>query len=169
MKTWSAPGYAAYVIELLDRFTYEEGEAQSLYRLLVDTLQRVSAEEDPFLAVRYYEIRLLDLVGFRPDLVHCASCKEQIQPQDQFFSSMMGGVLCPKCGPNQPGSRPISMMALKFLRHLQRSVYAEASRANPGPSVRAEMESLLNDYLTYVLERGLNTPAFLHMVQKNHE
>lgn len=162
-------GYAAYVIELLDRFTYEEGEAQSLYRLLVDTLQRVSAEEDPFLAVRYYEIRLLDLVGFRPDLVHCASCKEQIQPQDQFFSSMMGGVLCPKCGPNQPGSRPISMMALKFLRHLQRSVYAEASRANPGPSVRAEMESLLNDYLTYVLERGLNTPAFLHMVQKNHE
>ncbi len=33
-------GYAAYVVELLDRFTYEEGDNPSLFRLLVDTLGR---------------------------------------------------------------------------------------------------------------------------------
>jgi len=30
-------GYAAYVVELLDRFTYEEGEHVALYRLLAET------------------------------------------------------------------------------------------------------------------------------------
>src|SRR3972149_937081 len=48
-------GYAAYVVELLDRFTYDEGENRSLYRLLTETLSRVEKEADPALAVRYYE------------------------------------------------------------------------------------------------------------------
>ena len=39
--------YAAYVIELLDRFTYEEGENRALYQLLVETLERVSTLPDP--------------------------------------------------------------------------------------------------------------------------
>ncbi len=39
-------GYASYVIELLDRFTYEEGENRAMYRLLVDTLGRLSTEAD---------------------------------------------------------------------------------------------------------------------------
>jgi hypothetical protein len=36
-------GYASYVIELLDRFTYEEGENRALYSLLTDTLARLAA------------------------------------------------------------------------------------------------------------------------------
>src|SRR5512140_1535090 len=39
--------YAARVIELLDRFSYEEGANRALYQLLVDTLGRVSALPDP--------------------------------------------------------------------------------------------------------------------------
>jgi DNA repair protein RecO (recombination protein O) len=63
--------YAAYIVELLDRFSYEEGQNPALFRLLLDTLQRVSQEADPFLAVRYFEIRLLDILGFRPSLFQC--------------------------------------------------------------------------------------------------
>jgi len=33
-------GYAAYIVELLDQFTFEERENQTLYRLLADTLSR---------------------------------------------------------------------------------------------------------------------------------
>ena len=78
-------GYTSYVIELLDRFTYEEGENRALYRLLVDTLGRLSTEPDPILAVRYYEIRLLDLLGFRPQLFTCAHCGKEIIVEDQYF------------------------------------------------------------------------------------
>ena len=40
-------GYASYVVELLDRFTFEEGENRPLYRLLADTLERLSAGNEP--------------------------------------------------------------------------------------------------------------------------
>lgn len=160
--------YAAYVLELLDRFTYEEGPNRALYQLLVDTLERVATQEDPFLSIRYYEMRLLDLLGFRPELTHCVRCEEMIQPEDQFFDVMQGGVMCPRCGAHVPSARAITMQTLKFLRHFQRSNFREASRAELSPAVQREMESLLQHYLTYLLERRLNTPGFLNEVRSDH-
>lgn len=158
-------GYAAYVVELLDRFTYEEGENSSLYRLLVETLERLSQETELGLAVRYYEIRLLDLVGFRPQLFQCAKCAEEIKPQDQYFSALAGGVLCPACGRQAPEAHLVSQRALQLLRHCQRSSYPEAKRLRVSPAVDREVELLMQHYFTYILERGLNTPEFLRRVK----
>ena len=167
--------YAAYTVELLDRFTYEEGENRPLYRLLADTLDRLnrsdaSAENypPPDLVVRYYEMRLLDLVGFRPQLFQCANCGKDIQAEDQYFSAEAGGVLCPKCGLPAAGARPVSLEALRYMRHFQRSSFNEAARAQPATITFREMESLMQFYLTYLLERGLNTPAFLRRLRQEN-
>lgn len=157
---------AAYVVELLERFLYEEGQNWQLYDLLVSTLERLAEEEDPFVPVRFYEMRLLDLLGFRPLLFECASCGREIQAQDQYFSADLGGVVCPNCRMKGGDTRPVSMDALKYLRHFQRSSYAQAKAANPTPAVRAEIENLVNHYLTYLLERGLNTPEFMKQIQR---
>jgi DNA repair protein RecO (recombination protein O) len=162
-------GYASYIVELLDRFTYEEGENFALYRLLGETLARIDKETDPAFAVRYYEIRLLDLVGFRPQLLHCVNCGEEIRAEDQFFSFEKGGVICPKCSSNETGVRLVSMPALKILRHFQRSNYTEAQRLRLSSAVDRELENLMGQYLTYLLERGLNTPAFLKRVRNSAE
>jgi DNA repair protein RecO (recombination protein O) len=158
--------YAAYVIELLDRFTYEEGENRSLYRLLVDTLSRLSSGLSPDLAARYYEMRLLDHLGFRPLLFQCAGCGVEIQPQDQYFSAEAGGVLCPTCGARDLSARQVSLQALKYMRHFQRNSFSEASQARPSTITYREIESLMQYYLTYLLERGLNTPAFLRRLRQ---
>jgi len=160
-------GYAAYMIELVDRFTMEEGQNVSLYTLLVDTLQRIAEEPDPFLAVRYGELRMLELFGFRPELFNCVQCGKAIQAEDQFFSAEMGGALCPQCGPGIGEARPVSMEALKYLRHLQRSSYAAAKKAVIPAPIRNEMETLTQYDITYNLERKLNTPEFLRRVKRN--
>lgn len=158
-------GYASYVIELLDRFTYGEGENIALFRLLAETLSRLNVESQPAFAVRYYEVRLLDHVGFRPQLLKCVNCGEEILAEDQYFSFEKGGVICPKCGRKEPGVRSVSMPALRILRHFQRSAYTEAQRARLSSSVDQELENLMGQYLTYLLERGLNSPAFLRHVR----
>jgi DNA repair protein RecO (recombination protein O) len=159
-------GYASYVIELLDRFTYEdENENNAIFRLLTEILSRIASDADPWLAIRYYEVRLLDLLGFRPHLFECANCGEEIRAVDQFFSPAAGGVLCPKCGKGLPGVWSVSVEALKVFRHLQRSTYSEAQRARPVPEVRNELETLMQKYLTYLLERGLNSPGFIKQIR----
>ncbi len=160
-------GQASYLVELLDRFTYEDGENASLYRLTQRALERLSRGEVPALVLRYYELRLLDRLGFRPQLFECVLCGRKIEPEDQFFSVQHGGVVCPRSHPPDSGILyPVSMNALRFLRHFQRSKYEDARRANPAPEVWREMETLMEYYLTSLLERSLNSPAFLRKVKK---
>ena len=159
-------GQALYVIELLDRFTYEDHlENPTLFRLLTETLARLASKSDPWLTIRYYEMRLLDELGFRPRLFECANCGREIQAENQFFSFNAGGVICPTCGRGLPNLTGISVEALKYLRHFQRSSYREASRARPSPEVQKEAETLMQGYFTYLLERELNTPGFLKRIR----
>jgi DNA repair protein RecO (recombination protein O) len=129
-------GHASYVLELLDRFTYQdETENSALFRLLTDTLSRLAAQADPWLVIRYYEMRLRDHLG-------------------------------PRCGQGLRNITPISVETLKYLRHFQRSSYADASRARPGLDVQQEAETLMQGYFTYLLERELNTPGFLKSIRE---
>jgi len=164
--TLEMTGTASYVVELLDRFVYEdEGPNPTLFRLLTETLKRLATSEDPWLAVRYYEMRLLDFLGFRPQLFECANCGRAIKAEDQFFSFSTGGVICPRCGHGLPNLTGISVHALKYLRHFQRSSYTESKRAQPTPDVQVEVETLMQGYFTYLLERELNSPGFLRAVR----
>lgn len=159
-------GYASYVLELIDRFTYdEEGNNPVIFRVLTETLARIANEPDGWLAARYYEMRLLDFLGFRPKLFECANCGREVEPLDQYFSPSAGGVTCPKCGLGLPGLWPIGMEALKYLRHFQRSNYAEAARARPNAGIQKQVETVMQGYFTYLLERELNTPGFLKRVK----
>lgn len=159
--------HASYVVELLDRFTYEDGaESPSTFRLLTETLARLASKVDPWLVVRYYEMRLLDHLGFRPQLLECTNCRREIKAEDQFFSFSAGGVICPRCGQGLRNLHDISVEALKYLRHFQRSSYAEATRARASLDVQQEVETLMQGYFTYLLERELNTPGFLKKIRE---
>jgi len=160
-------GYAAYISELLDRFTYEEDDNHLIYQLLKDTLTRIDGEPESYPAVRYFEIHLLDLLGYKPELTNCVNCDSLIQPEDQFFSISLGGVVCPRCGSRIQDARPISMNTLKYLRHFQRSSYREATRATLSPELNRDLEQFMRRYITYILERDLNTPAFISRVKDN--
>ena len=158
-------GYAAYIVELLDRFTYEEDDNHLVYQLLKDTLSRIDTEPAPYLATRYYEIHLLDLLGYKPELTNCLNCDALIQAEDQFFSISLGGVICPRCGPRIQDAKQVSMDTLRHLRHFQRSSYREAARAHLSPELNQDLENFMQRYLTYLLERNLNTPAFISRVK----
>jgi DNA repair protein RecO (recombination protein O) len=159
-------GYAAYVLELLDRFIPDEEVAlPSLFRLLTETLSRLASQPDPWLTVRSYEMRLLDFLGFRPQLFACANCENEIQAEDQYFSAALGGAICPRCGQGLPGLWPVSVSALKYLRHFQRSDYRAAVRARPDPESQKEIETVMQGYFQYLLERELNTPGFMKRVK----
>jgi len=156
--------YGAYVVELLDRFTYEEGENRQLYNLLVDTLARLDEGAPAQTVVHYYEVQLMDLLGFRPQLQNCAACGEKIQPEDQFFSAKLGGVLCPKSLSADPGAWNVSLGVLKYMRHMQRSAWSKLQDLEIPPQIEPELASLLERYLTYLLEYSLRTPGFLKAV-----
>lgn len=161
-------GYAAYIVELLDRFTYEDGPNPALFRLIVDTLMRLAAGDSLFVVMHYYEIRILDLMGFRPQLFNCLICSDEIKAVDQYFSVLQGGVLCPKCAHKGEDARRISVEVLKYFRHFQRSNYEHALAADPEEKVKTEFEAIMQWYLTFLLEREINSKLFIREIGKDY-
>lgn len=159
-------GKAAYAIELVDQFTVDGESNSELYALLTSTLERLCAGVDRSSVVRHFELRLLDLVGYRPELFHCSRCGNEIRPEDQFFSFEAGGALCPKCAPGETSRRPLSLSALKVLRHYQRSTFAHAAQANIRSIVHKELDRLMEGFFNYLLERRLNSPGFLRRLRR---
>jgi len=157
-------GYASYAIELLDRFSSENEANQPLYQLALDTLLRLEATEDPFSTIQYFELHLLDMQGFKPELFSCVRCRKTIQAEDQFFSAELGGVLCPDCGPLIQKAQPVSLLAMKYLRHFQRSEYKKVAGVMIEEGVREEMRRLMQQYITFLLERRMNSPDFISVV-----
>jgi DNA repair protein RecO (recombination protein O) len=157
--------HAYYVAELVDRFSEEQAENPLLYQLLGDVLDWICDSSDLALTMRFFELHMLSLVGYRPQLFECPRCSASLEPVTNYFSAEAGGVLCPRCGEGRRGLRPVSVPALKVLRYLQRRTYGQCAQLRLRPSTHAEMEELMRHYLVYTLERQLKSVEFLETLR----
>jgi DNA repair protein RecO (recombination protein O) len=159
--------YAAYAVELLDKFTPEAEENPDLYQLLREGLGWVAATDHLAQTARYYELHLLSLAGFQPQLFRCVACGKKIVAEDQYFSIQDGGAVCANDGETHPGALPISLNGLKYLRYFQSNPYARASAAKLPVGVAVEMEMMLARYITHILERQLKSVEFLKLIRRD--
>ena len=153
--------YGLYAIELVDQFTAEHIEDYPLFQLLLEILHCLCRGGDNELTLRYFELHLLNEVGYRPQLQQCVSCHQALEPVTNAFCSAAGGVLCPVCSQSQPLIHPISVNTLKVLRFLQTSDYDTAAKLKMDPELSHQLEIVMRDYLKYLLEREVKSAAWL--------
>ena len=155
---------ASCILELAERFSLENVENFQLFQLTLDTLRRFAVFPDIFPAQRYFDLQLLSVTGYRPQLFKCVRCGEKIMPEDQFIHYGMGGVLCPSCGNEIGGAKPISMKTLKYLRYYQTHSFEKSAEAGWPADIRLESENILTGYQSYLLERKTNSQQFLERI-----
>ncbi len=162
--------YASYIVELLDRFTETEEQNTPLYTLLMDGLGWLSEPGiDLRLVARYYELSLLRLVGFQPDMFHCVAGQEPLEAQAQFFSASEGGAVCPDHAEGNPHVVPLSLGALKVMRFMQTREFDEIRGLNLSEGVHLELERILQSYIMYLLERRLRSVEFIRRLRREAE
>lgn len=159
-------GAGLYAAELIDRFLMEREESYGVYRLLIDTLARLSDEPNIDLPLRYFEARLLAETGFRPQLSICVGCGTPLQAVVNHFSVTGGGAVCPACRPAGSGLPPISVNAVKVLRLMLRAPYTELTRLRLSDDLLAELESLLRLAVHRQLEREPRSLQFLREMRR---
>jgi DNA repair protein RecO (recombination protein O) len=171
--------YAYYVAELADAFTAERDENRPLFDLLKDALGWLCAVDGgasalpvqelaevlPLVAL-YYELHLLGLVGYQPQLFVCGSCKKSLEPEVNYLSAAEGSVFCRKCGYGRVGTIELSVNGLKVLRFLQTREWETCRLLRLSPATRAEVERTIHHYITYHLERKLKSVDFIHRLRR---
>ena len=171
--------YARYAVELLDRFFTQGEGGQALFELLDRTLARLCQDSDLDLIARFYEQHLLGLAGFRPEVFRCVGDQcdhKQLQPLKENgdkgeygFDSERGGALCPVCCTelkSRQGVMALSAKGLWFLQECQRRPYARLRDRRTDPQLHEKVERVMQHYITYHLERGVNSSTFLRQLKQ---
>jgi DNA repair protein RecO (recombination protein O) len=152
--------YAAYyVAELLAEGTEEYDPHPALFDAALVALRDIGTagpQVGPRLVA--FELTWLRELGYSPALDACAACGRAVGER-AGFSSAAGGVICPTCRPAERERRTLAPPTLAALRTLQAD--PDAWRQEWRPAVRAELRSVLGQYVTYRLGRRLRTLPYV--------
>jgi DNA repair protein RecO (recombination protein O) len=150
-------GHASHMVELLTRLTEDRQENVAVFELLARSLQLLAEGVDPFHVTRHYEMVLLGLLGYRPQLYQCIECLESLAAAPHQFAMTLGGFLCERCHGRAPGARVVSVAAQKYLRALDRGGLGATIRLELDSPLRSEIEGTIGAYLRQIAERELGS------------
>lgn len=152
-----AYGHASHMVEILARLTEDRQENVAVFDLLASSLRLLADGVDAFHVTRHYELALLTLLGYRPELYGCIECRTPLSQAPHPFVVGMGGFLCDVCRGHVAGARLASVDAQKYLRALDRGGLGATIRLRIGSPLRDEVEGLLGGYLRHIAERDLGS------------
>lgn len=157
---------ALYLMELADLLLPEADPHPASYRAVLDSLRALESGREPAAVARHAEIALLADAGFLPELRRCVACGADVRPERHRYAPALGGVVCGDCPGASGGTLPLSLPALKVLRHFADRAVADAAPLAIGPDVHPELEGALGASVRYVLEREPNAAAFVERLRR---
>ena len=156
---------AYYLAELISSFIQEGDENPPLFDLALATLARLCEARDRMLALRFFELRCLGLVGYQPQLHFCVECQAHLEPMTNYFHPPSGGVLCPRHGEALRAAEPLAMPTFKVLRYMQTHPWDQAAALRIKLETHLDIEATLHRYIVYLLERRLKSVKFIHRLR----
>jgi DNA repair protein RecO (recombination protein O) len=148
---------AMAVVELLQAVSHGEERNHLLFDLLVNSLESINgATKNPMNALYLFEVRLLEILGFRPEFGQCAGCSraiDDVQSGKLTVDLSKGGVFCPACSARGRGLEMISQGAVNTLRRMQELAdISSATRIALTPVMQNEIRTTLRRYLQIHVE-----------------
>lgn len=157
---------ASYISEMAERFSVENGANQPLFRLLVDALGALEKTDNPEMIIHFFEMRLLQLNGFAPELSRCVETGVELEPANHLYSADRGGLVSSEARPvGETALLPASLNTIKLLRFLSRTDIAQANRMKGGEDENRQLSRILRAQIHHVLDRGLRSEAFMDEVR----
>jgi len=158
--------YGSYFLEMVKEMTGEKEANPKLFDLLVTFLTVLNdspcREEYP----RVFELRFLDLLGYRPRLTECSICNQMLPLDDgAWFSFRHGGAVCKRCQANARGAVTVSGETLQAMELVLTMDLAELEGTRFSPVVLAEGRDILPRFVQYQLGKGLKSLRVMEAVQ----
>lgn len=152
---------AARMVNLVGAVTPDRDPDPEIFDTLACGLRSLQESNDPALTVLLFQIRVLGLTGFTPQIGHCAACGSHRLGKDLLFSPVSGGLLCKLCASRQPARCVgLSKGSVAFLLQAQRLAPSIVTRLKAVGQVREELDAAIEAYVTVVAGRHLPTMDF---------
>lgn len=153
LRKIASAGYASEAVDLL----MPEGLPNPrMFRLLASYLEHLDASPPSPSDRRFFEMNLLNILGYRPALELCGSCGIDLAGLPERFAGGTGSLLCARCG---RGSRTISVGTVNLLKESLRT--GRFGAVNFLPEQLVEAGYILDPAIASQVSRPLKSLAFL--------
>ena len=153
--------YGNYFLEMVNEMAGEREvhpEAFDLVLSFLKTLEGMEAQEEH---LRIFEIRMLSLFGYQPNLKRCSLCKKDWEALKDtpavFFSIERGTLLCRGCSKPSDPLVPLSWGTARFIEGVSESELSKIHRFRFTPQALAESGELLPKFISYQLGKELKS------------
>jgi len=159
-------GYASYLGELINEMTAEREANRELFKLFISFLYLLNK---PFFReefIRIFELRLLTLSGYQPELRKCVICRREVSgDRGHRFSLHRGGLICSDCFKGSPDYPSLSGGTIKLLQRAQTIELEKVTRLFFSPQSLEESRRILTRFIEYHLEKPLKSLRVLEHLE----
>ncbi len=144
--------YASEVAKIVNDVTNENENTYRILQLMLNTIYMISeSDKDLELILSIFKLRLLSIIGFRPVVEHCISCKEK--ENLRYFSIKDNGLKCNACGRQDKSAIELSDACIKAIKYI---IWAEPKKLfsfELSDENKLQLKLLSKVYLNKCLER----------------
>lgn len=162
-KDLLALSYAVYFVELADTVTDEDMYCKNIFLLLAKTLYYLSKKEIPLgILTNAFQIKLLDLSGFRPSLRRCAGCGKE--GNFILFNIKLGGILCDDCS-KEVGTIKINPKTLEFFRNLLIKPVSRLNSIKIDNTIFIEADRIIFEFIQLHMDKKFKSMVFINNIK----
>ena len=155
---------AGFMMELIGSIMQLEDKNEEVFNLALASLKELETNYNPEKIATIFKIKMLKLSGFKPHFDSCVSCMEKIMGQSKFSLSL-GGLLCPRCMPKDPGSRAIFRGTVATILHIERNNFSTSLSLGMNPQIKKELDLILNAFLNFHLGHELKSQRLINKLE----
>lgn len=153
--------HATYLVELVNALVEEREGNYDLFDTLLSSLYLIEAEVDPEIVARHFELQVMSLMGYRPELEVCVRCGARPTAEGMMFSPSLGGRVCEECGPLPDDVIYLSGESADAMRRLLVAEPRELKNLQYPETVKDELFQAIRWYVRYRLDRELKSSEFI--------
>ena len=161
--------YASAVCELVNRLVLGEEPGDSLFGLIIRTLQAIDqlpAEACEVLFWRF-QLEFADIYGTGPEFSTCMGCGRNPEEASVRFSPSLGGILCRDCQVQDSDAMQLSLGTTRLLTRVRQMPLEHLPRLKPIRTSRQEIQRAIRAFYLYQLDDGreLKSLKFLESIE----
>lgn len=161
--------YGNYYLELVNEMAGEREANAEAFDLLLFFLLALETMEPQEEQLRMFEIRMLSLFGYRPNMRRCNLCKRDWgdlkEISSVFFSLEKGALICKQCSNALNNLIPLSLGTARLIEKISQMELEKVHRLKFTSQALSEGRELLPKFITYQLGKELKSLKALNNIE----
>jgi len=156
------------ISEVLDNFLKFEEKDENIWNLIIETFTLLNRPEvtprqggdltkytRSSLIYYYFLWNFFSTLGYQPELYQCSLCWKKLKPDNLYFSSKDGGVICQACSKSEKEAKKINSSVIKVLRIIFKKDSQTLSKLKIEPVLEKSLKDISENYYLYLLRENL--------------